>query len=452
MIRPLLLSLLFYASFSKWSLWPLIFVFFYLLSQDKSFKAWILTGIFSCFFSLFWVRISVHDYGGVPLPLALLLVFLLASFVAVMQFGITYILWRFFKFSLIALPFLWTFSEIFRSLFPYGGFPWLIVGELSVDIPIFYKVLSLGGVYLGTFAIISLALVLRKPLIGGLILALALAGLYLWTPPFKKPPPVKVSLVQTNVPEEDKLNTEAFYRHLPRLWALLEETLKENPDLIVFPESAFPFRFPYLMEEGQRLLEASKKVPIIVGLVDVDFSSERVEPKNSVFLLKGGKVQDRYDKVKLLPFGEFVPFPFGFAKDIFGAIAGIDFVKGKGPKCFDLGLYRISTPICFEVSHFFFIRSMGKCSDMVVVLTNDGWFRDSDGTFQHMRQARVRAVENRLYLLWVNNTGPTAVISPEGKILKSLPYGVSGILTFDFRKLRTSSTIASTSLEASTLR
>ena len=133
-----------------------------------------------------------------------------------------------------------------------------------------------------------------------------------------------------------------------------------------------------------------------------------------------------------MPFGEYVPFPFSFVKDIFGAIAGVDYVSGERVKCVRAGKVKVGTPICFEVSYFSLLREFSQCADLIAVLTNDGWFRDSDGTFQHLRQARVRALETGKYLLWVNNTGPSAVISPRGEVLKLIPYGKEGLLEYRF--------------------
>ena len=86
--------------------------------------------------------------------------------------------------------------------------------------------------------------------------------------------------------------------------------------------------------------------------------------------------------------------------------------------------------MCFEIAYPFYVKKF-KC-DIFAVITNDGWFLDSDGTYQHMRMARIRSFENGVFILWVNNTGPSAVISPDGTILKYLPYGERGILFFSF--------------------
>ena len=434
-LKELTFALLLYLAFSKYNLWFLALPALLILSTLKSLKSWFGAGFIFFFLSLLWVRIAMVDYGGVPLPIALFLIGLLSLFLAVYQFALTYLLWKGLGFRLIAFPFLWVFAEMLRSHFPYGGFPWLLMGELAVDMPLFREYLRVGGVYLGSAMLFTLAVLpfmvakkSREVVVALLVLTLPLT--FTFTKRGEKiPEDLKVVLVQTNVPEEIKLNKELFKGDLLRLLGLVEKALEEDPDIVILPESAFPFSADRLEAEGAELLRLSKEAYIITGLIDI---SDITRPKNGVFVLHEGKVVDRYFKVRLLPFGEYVPFPFSFVKDIFGAIAGVDYVGGEKVRCVKAGKVEVGTPICFEVSYFSLLREFSECSDLIAVLTNDGWFRDSDGTFQHLRQARVRALETGKYLLWVNNTGPSAVISPRGEILKSIPYGVEGVLEYKF--------------------
>ena len=432
----LLFGVLFYLSFSKLNLWFAIFPALAVLSLLRSPVLWSLAGFLAIFSSLLWVRIAMIDYGGVFPPVAYLLILLLSGFLVLVQFTGVFFLWRLLRYEVIALPFLWVGAEILRSHVPYGGFPWLLVGELSVDMPLIKTYLSAGGVYLGSLVVWFLALLPfivrhRKGLI-------AMAMVFLLPLPFVRyketePPPVRVALVQTNVPEEVKLNDERFYKELPALWKLLEEVEKHDPDIVFLPESAFPFYLPEINFKGERLLEFSRKFTVVTGLIDFKYDGAW-RPYNSVFVLENGNVVDFYDKVRLLPFGEYLPFPFTFMKNLFGAVAGEDYVPGEEIRCMVAKGVSIATPVCFEVSYYWIVRRFGGCSDLIAVLTNDGWFRDSDGTFQHFRQARVRAVEMGKYLLWVNNTGPSAVIDPSGEVVKEIPYGVRGFIIHSFQE------------------
>ncbi len=437
LIYSFIVSFFLYLSFSKLNLWFLGYPALFILANLRSFKGWLLSGFFFFFLSLFWVRIAMLDYGGVYPPIAYLLVVLLSLFMTLYQFGFTFLLWKTFRFNYITLPFLWTAVEILRSNFPYGGFPWLLFGELLLDAPLLKYYLTSGGVYLGSVIVWGISLI--PLLIRGRLGVLTLLSILLIPIPFIRTEvhtlgrEFKVAIVQPNVLEEVKLNERKFYEQLPNYWRILDEVLKHKPDAILLPESAFPFTADELYEKGGKLLDYSESSVIVTGMIDIRFG-EGWEPYNSVFVLHRRKVIDFYDKVKLLPFGEYVPFPFGFVKDLFGAIAGMDYIPGKDLRCLRVNGVSIATPICFEISYFGLIRELSKCSDIIAVFTNDGWFRDSDGTFQHLRHARLRALENRKFLLWVNNTGPSAVISPEGIIIKEIPYGKEGFLIYKFQR------------------
>ncbi len=415
----------------------LVFPALFLLSCVRRAFAWLAGGLLFFFFSLLWVRIAMIDYGGVFPPVAYSLILLLALTLSGMQFLGTYLLWKILGYRLPLLPFLWTAFELLRSTFPYGGFPWLLIGESFLDIPFLKLYLSAGGVYTASLLAWMLSITPRLLTRRGIIIPLLSFIIPL---PFIKEPEqdpalrgIKVAIFQTNVPEEIKLSDPDFYRFLPKYWIHFKRILEEKPDLIFLPESAFPFRAGEIYKRGHRLLYYSLNATIVTGLVDIRRSGGKYEAYNSVFVIDKGSVRDFYDKMKPLPFGEFVPFPFQFVKKIFGIISGIDYSPGREVRCLRARNIRVGTPICFEVSYYWLVREMAECSNLIAVLTNDAWFRDSDGTYQHFRQARVRALENRKYVLWVNNTGPSAVISPDGDVLKEIPYGKMGYIAHEFR-------------------
>ncbi len=157
---------------------------------------------------------------------------------------------------------------------------------------------------------------------------------------------------------------------------------------------------------------------------------EPFTPYNTVILIYKGKVVDKYRKHILVPFGEYTPFPFKYLSNLIPYFGLRDYERGKRTKCFKVKGVSIGTPICFEVAYPFYVKRF-HCS-VLAVLTNDGWFLNSDGTYQHMRIARVRALENGVFIFWVNNTGPSAIISPDGEVKAYIPYGRRGILTFTF--------------------
>ncbi|MDQ7081755.1 MAG: hypothetical protein Q9N34_01235 [Aquificota bacterium] len=261
-IAPLLIAVFFYLSFSKLNLWFFIFPSLFLLLSSRDWRLWLSSGFLSFFLSLLWIRIAMIDYGEVFPPLAYALILFLAGFLSLMQFGITYLLWRFSGFKTFLLPFFWSLVEVLRANFPYGGFPWLLLGELSVDIPLFKYYLSAGGVYLGSLLLWALVLLpfLRRNLrYSTLILALFLVPLPFLKTEVVVPGGLKVAVIQPNVDESIKLDTKRFYEYLPHYWELLDKALEHKPDLLILPESAFPFTANQLYSKGDRLLNYSKR-------------------------------------------------------------------------------------------------------------------------------------------------------------------------------------------------
>ncbi|AAC06960.1 apolipoprotein N-acyltransferase [Aquifex aeolicus] len=430
-LKGLLAGILFYLSFSKLNLYFLVFPALF-LGIRKNFLRLFSFGFSAFFLSLLWIRIPLIDYGNINPFIAYPALVLLVLFLSLYQFGLTYLLWRVFKFSFFAFPFLYTLVEILRSHLPYGGFPWLLLGVNLVDIPVLRYTLNAGTVFLGSFVVLLISLFplfnkKEKIFSLAIITPLLIYGFIKETSYRVTHYGLKIALIQPFVPQDVKLNRELFELKYGEIIELVKKAVEKKPDLVVLPESAFPFYLGELEEKGKEILELSKKVPIITGFIEID---EGFKPYNTVVLLKDGRVIEKYRKIKLVPFGEYTPFPFKFFSKYVPYLSFEDYNRGNKVKCFQLNGFSIGTPVCFEVAYPFFVKSFG--CEFIAVLTNDAWFRDSEGTFQHMKLARVRAIENEKFFLWVNNTGPSGIISPRGEVIKSIDYGSRGILLFSF--------------------
>jgi apolipoprotein N-acyltransferase len=373
------------------------------------------------FLSLRCANIASVEFGGINPVLSYFMYSLFVLIFTLFQFSLpAFIAQRFFKNSPLAYGFFYTLFELLRSHFPFGGFPWLLMGEVISQVPLLkyssvlfeHTPLHLLALGFGNFPVPKKAFLFALILL--VLLSLSLSAYFV---PPKKLNGVKVALVQTAVPQEDKLSKEAFDRHTPQILQMVEKALEEKPDLVVLPESALPFYFSE--EQTEIFYHLSLKGPILVGLIDV---RENLKPFNSAYLFAEGMLIDYYDKVKLMPIGEYVPKPFGFLKEIFQAIGGIDYVPGQSAKVIKYKDLRIAVPICFEVAHYSYMERLAKDANLIVVLTNDGWFKDSDCTFQHFRFAQWASLRFKTYTLWVNNSGDTAIIDPYGRVLKKLGY------------------------------
>ena len=433
-------AFLLYLSFSKYEIWFLSFLAFFILFAIRDSIFWFLSGFFFFFMALRCSGIAGIEFGGLN-PFVFYIIFLLfAVFLGFYQFYIPIKIWSsLFRRIIWALPLLYVALELVRSHFPYGGFPWLIMGSLSVYIPVLRESLMFFNVYFHSLFILFTSLFIFQKRFKSLILMwafFALVGLIAMKEKAKKieeAKSIEVALVQTAIHQEDKLNIEAFSKHTEDILNLVEKATSLGVDLVVLPESAFPFFYSEDSEGNIRLSSLSLKVPILLGFIDI---RKGMNPYNSAYLLKDGISVDYYDKVKLFPIGEYVPKPFDFLKKLFPAIGGIDYVPGDRIKPVEYKDMKIATPICFEVAYYHLVKKLSTQANLIVVLTNDGWFKDSDCTHQHYLWARVRALENGKYVLWVNNSGDTGVINPYGKTLQRMPYMKRGIISHEVKLLQ----------------
>lgn len=432
-LLSLLAGTLLYLPFSKLNLWFLAFPVLYLFLKNPSPTFWFVGGYTFFFLSLRCVNIASVEFGGVNPFLAYLIFSLFSLFLTLYQFLLPLLVWkRFFEKHLFLLPLFYTGAELLRSYFPYGGFPWLVVGSVVAEFPLLNQSLYHLNVYFQSlFVLYSLLFLMerklrRLALLFVFVVFVSLLSYYEKSKKLEKAPSIRVALVQTAVPQQDKLNPQAFKRHTHRILDLVEEASSKGVDLVILPESALAFYYSQDYEEGyDRLMRLSFEAPILVGLVDI---REGLKPYNSAYLLKDARTAGYYDKVRLLPVGEYLPYPFGFLKKVFGAIGGIDYVPGERLEPLRYEPLKVATPICFEVAYVDLVERLSEDANLVAVLTNDGWFKDSDCAFQHRRWAKVRALEVGKYVLWVDNSGYTSVIDPFGRVVTSLPYGKRGVL------------------------
>ncbi|WP_333784804.1 apolipoprotein N-acyltransferase [Thermocrinis sp.] len=430
----LLAGVFLYLPFSKLNLWFLIFPAIFLFFKNRSVLFWTIGGYAFVFLSLRCANISSIEFGGLNPALSYSIFSVFAFVFAILQFSIpAFVSKVFLKNHPLAHGLIYTVVEWIRSHFPFGGFPWLLLGEVISQVPIFKYSLYFISIPTYTFLCwLFVHLILQKRF---LLASLKVALLLLLSLISYRIEPntlegVRLALVQTAVPQEDKLSREAFSKHSEQIIKMIEKSIEKKPDLIILPESAFHFFFSE--EETETLYRLSLQAPILVGLIDI---RENLRPYNSAYLFAEGKLVDYYDKVKLMPIGEFIPKPFEFLKDIFQSIGGIDYNPGQRVKIIKYKEFNIAVPICFEIAHYSFMEKLAKDANIIVVITNDGWFKDSDCTFQHFRYAQWAALRFKKFVVWVNNSGDTAVIDPYGRVVERLGYMERRVL-FTTLKLR----------------
>lgn len=340
--------------------------------------------------------------------------------------------------ALFAFPVLWTAQEKFRELGEMS-FPWVTAGYTFGPYIKLIQALSLFGVYFYSFLIAFTAVLLYylsrfkqdkkvalRALGGGFIIyALLLSYGHFrvnQAPSVEKT--TTVALIQPNISTDDKWSParsdSIFLLHCSMT---AQAAACEKLDLAVWPESALPCyflrRFSY--QRHLTLLADSLKVPILFGSLDFDFKGANPrEPRyfNSVFFYAPGSgCFGKYDKIKLVPFGEALPFQGLFPIISRVNLGEADFTPGDSLKLFSAKEHRFFTPICYEVVYPEQMRAFARLGgEMMVQVTNDAWYRRSGMTFQHANICRFRAVETGVPVARCANTGLSCFIDPLGRM------------------------------------
>ena len=247
----------------------------------------------------------------------------------------------------------------------------------------------------------------------------------------------KAYLVQTNIPQEAGLEIWDLPTQAPlldRLQALTTEAVgrQDPPALVVWPEVPASFYFgedSFTQEYAEGIARQTNSY-FLMGIVALVRDPDVTKPLNSAILLNpGGGVISRYDKIHLVPFGEYVPLRglLGFAGKLTDEIG--DFIPGKRFVVSPLPGGQVGTFICYEAIFPDLVRRFVKDgAGVLVTISNDGWFGTSAARHQHLLMARMRAIENARYLLRATNTGITALIRPDGGISAELPPDEPGVL------------------------
>ncbi|MEE8342847.1 MAG: apolipoprotein N-acyltransferase [Gammaproteobacteria bacterium] len=381
-----------------------------------------------------WVYISIHTYGRAAVPVALLatllLVAVLALFPALTGFLGSRLVpghpWR--RIGLV-IPAAWILLEWVRGWL-FTGFPWLDIGYSQIDSPVagFAPLLGIYGVGAlvmvsagGLFLLVSSRGVVRW-WTATLLIIVWLSGA--WTSQFSwtesRGSPLQISIVQGNIPQEQKwlpaLQQETVQRYLE---------LTENhwdQDLVVWPETAIPLFYhevKYGLIPELEAIARQTNTDLITGIPILELDQWGVY--NTVMSL--GESGGFYRKQHLVPFGEYIPMRrwLGDLLAFFTIPLG-DFNRGSAhqPLLRAAG-YPMGTSICYEIAFGNeIIRSLPAAAWLVNV-SNDGWFGDSLAPHQHLEMARMRALETSRYLLRATNTGISALIDPKGRVVALAP-------------------------------
>ncbi|MBI4378118.1 MAG: apolipoprotein N-acyltransferase [Nitrospinae bacterium] len=433
-------------------------------SPIESLKLGFISGLVFFLGVLYWVVNAMTVYGGMPLPSSLAVLILLSGYLSIylslFTFLLSYISGDTPQLKYILAPFLWVALELIRAHL-LTGFPWATLGYSQFNILPLIQIADITGVYGVSFAIVmsnaAIALFIEclppfsPSLIKGgsggvskfaiqymlftaiLITSFSIYGFWRisdfnsndpstgWVPRNPKSK-IKVALIQGNIEQSEKWDeahqTEIFKIHED----LTLQAANEKPDLIVWSESATPFSFQFDKNYRQRMIELAKKGGsfLLFGTPGYEISGGEIIPYNRAYLLSPqGDVMNKYDKIHLVPFGEYVPL----RKILFfidKMVVGIgDFQSGNEYTVMDIHKGKFGVLICFEVIFPDLVRRFVKNgAEFLVNITNDAWYGKSAASYQHISMVAFRAVENHLPVVRVANTGISGIIEPTGRITK----------------------------------
>lgn len=424
-----------------------------------------LAGLLFFSVTLYWVINAMHEYGKLSFAVSFCVMLLLAGYCALYVGSFCAVLTltpdRRGLLRTWTAPALWVALEWVRTHL-FSGFPWALLGYSQYHNLSVIQISDVAGVYGVSFMLVLANVVAARvagaviariadrerrvplPWIAAPLAALLLAGVVAYGQWRLSPQhdsasdhTVRIGLVQPNVDQAQKWDTAYRRDTIDRLERLTLQ-VTDGADLVIWPEAATPFLFDVETTYKEELLTfvRERSVPLLFGSPAVESrTAGQFRLLNSAYLVSSdGVVLDRYDKVHLVPFGEYIPL-----KDLLSfldkLVVGIgDFVPGPGPRVMGAPGGRLGIVICFEVIFPDLVRQfVDRGADYMVTITNDAWFGQSGAPYQHFAMVVFRAVENRIAFARAANTGISGFIDAEGHILRTTDLFVEGALSGEIR-------------------
>ena len=379
-----------------------------------------------------WMYVSIYFYGNLSFTISIFLTLIFIGILSIYS-GVTLFLYHYLRSSslisiLFSLPIAWIIVEYLRTIF-FTGFPWLISGTMLAD-TILDGWTPIIGAQGNSFLLLVLSSLLflfisefkkykTALLSGSFIFLLLISGFSLknieWT---SLEDSIIASVMQTNLDLDDKWSAKGVKETKNMMQMALDNA--EEGEIIVFPETALIFSESEIKDwlDYIKLKAELKEVTLITGIIERE---EGFKVKNRILGL--GMANSHYDKVKLVPFGEFIPFEALTGKlfDILG-LRLTNTVPGEEINTINAGNIRISASICYEIAFSELIRKTALESNLLVTISNDTWFGSSYGPIQHLEIAQNRALEHKKTLLRSTNSGISAFISRNGEIIEKQGY------------------------------
>jgi apolipoprotein N-acyltransferase len=396
-------------SWKETKTYSFLFFFGYFLTSFY----WICNSLFVDFQTWWWAL--PFAFAGLPLLLALIPTFFLtfANFV------------QHYKFAAILMALV--IADIVRG-FIFTGFPWNYAAHTWVHHDLLMATLPVIGFYtLNALTLIIFGMLFFIPRAIAVIIIAVISVSGFWHLPHNKNPIDKnITLIQANIPQDEKWNPQYIERNFNRYIDMSTDALgiAGEPQTIIWPETAISRNLLSYAEYQNRLSEFLASLPegshLITGYLDVkgdDFF-------NSLIVLnRNGEILQTYDKHHLVPFGEYMPLGL----DTITGFKG--FQSGEPPKPITIADQSILPLICYEIIFPHYARQKNK-SDLILNITNDAWFGHTAGPYQHFDHARFRAAETRTPVIRLSGNGMSGFIDEYGRVLQKTKLNTQDTLQF----------------------
>ena len=430
----------------------------------EAFMSGMLAGIFYFFGTLYWIYHSITYYGSVPLVVSLFVVLLLCLYLSLYPGVFALIFSHKIRTTrlpaLLLAPVFWVSLEFVRS-YALTGFPWSSIGYSQYRFLYGIQVADITGIYGVSFLVVAVNGAIadifisrkriaemplfpaRQAFISYSIMSLVIIAVFSYgywrLHEHREGNSVRVSVIQGNI--EQDMKWEPAYQH--EVITIYEDLSKQaaasSPSLIVWPETSLPFFFDD-SSHSRELVAFQRQLGtyLLFGSVLVKSPPSEKTPAsltNSAILLeKNGNVSFMYDKIHLVPFGEYIPLRniFFFVNKL---VVGIgDYVPGDKYIKAQTVFGSFGTFICYEIIFPGLVRKFyAKDGDFIVTITNDAWFGKTAGPYQHFSMAVFRAIENRKPVIRAANTGISGFIDSNGRIMKTSALFERQIETMDVK-------------------
>ena len=406
--------------------------------------------------TVYWTGTVVSQFGGLPWPVgivvAALLVAYLSLFPALFSLCLDWLAARHGRRAILLAPAVWVTTELGRTYF-WSGFPWLLLGYSQTTVLPVAQLASVVGVFGLSVLVAAISstvayFVLMRSTGSVVALGIAaatLAGITLWGNHRLQTGTlaasgrqVRVALIQGNIPQDEKWDPVHAPAIVKRYLTLTRQAASQGAQLVIWPESSTPF--PFMDDVGGeaiRSLVRETGIELLLGSDMIDHSTKSYY--NAAFLVrKSGDIAGVYQKMHLVPFGEFVPLQqlLFFVGPLVEQVGG--FTPGAQMVALPTSHGLISTAICYEIVFPRLVReSVLKGSELLTTITNDGWYGHSSAPYQHFLQASMRAIEQGRFLARAANTGISGFVDPYGRVIEKSDIFTQAVLVADLRMLQT---------------